>query len=73
MGSRQITITRPETDPRSPWPIVVALAAALLLVRLAYLAWLCPYTLAEDEAHYWDWSRNCSTGRTTARAPAWRG
>ncbi len=57
MGSRQITITRPETDPRSPWPMVVALAAALLLVRLAYLAWFCPYTLAEDEAHYWDWSR----------------
>ncbi|MFN0134294.1 MAG: ArnT family glycosyltransferase [Phycisphaerales bacterium] len=24
---------------------------------MAYLAWLCPYTLAEDEAHYWEWSR----------------
>ncbi|NBU73007.1 MAG: hypothetical protein EBS53_16470, partial [Bacteroidetes bacterium] len=26
--------------------------------RLAYLAWLCPYNLAQDEAHYWDWSRH---------------
>lgn len=33
------------------------IAGGLLLARLAYLAWLCPYTLAEDEAHYWDWSR----------------
>lgn len=22
-----------------------------------YLAFLCPYTLIEDEAHYWEWSR----------------
>jgi len=26
-------------------------------LRLAYLAFLCPYTLIEDEAHYWEWSR----------------
>ncbi|QKK06855.1 MAG: hypothetical protein HND58_00870 [Planctomycetota bacterium] len=26
-------------------------------MRLAYLAWFCPYTLIEDEAHYWEWSR----------------
>ncbi len=30
---------------------------AVLAARLAYLAWLCPYTLIEDEAHYWEWSR----------------
>lgn len=45
-------------DARSPWPVVAMIAGGLLLARLAYLAWLCPYTLAEDEAHYWDWSRN---------------
>ena len=29
----------------------------MLLARLAYLAWLCPFSLIEDEAHYWEWSR----------------
>lgn len=48
---------RPEPGARPAWPAVLLIAAGLLLVRLAYLAWLCPYTLAEDEAHYWDWSR----------------
>lgn len=46
------------TDARSPWPAVLLLAGVLVAARLAYLAWLCPYTLAEDEAHYWDWSRS---------------
>lgn len=37
--------------------------AAILIVavtafRLAYLYFLCPYDLAPDEAHYWDWSRH---------------
>ncbi len=32
--------------------------ALVLLVRIAYLAWLCPYDLVEDEAHYWLWSRH---------------
>jgi 4-amino-4-deoxy-L-arabinose transferase-like glycosyltransferase len=36
----------------------VAVATAVLLVRLAYLTWSCPYDLAPDEAHYWDWSRH---------------
>lgn len=58
MGERSITALRAQRGTASPWPIVVAIAAVLLLVRLAYLAWLCPYTLAEDEAHYWDWSRS---------------
>lgn len=30
---------------------------ALLVARAAYLIWWCPYTLVEDEAHYWEWSR----------------
>lgn len=39
---------------RSVWILVIAVS----LVRIAYLAWLCPYTLLEDEAHYWEWSRH---------------
>lgn len=31
---------------------------ALLLGNLAYIRWACPYDLAPDEAHYWDWSRH---------------
>jgi 4-amino-4-deoxy-L-arabinose transferase-like glycosyltransferase len=38
-------------------------AAAFLIVaaaclRLVYLACYCPLDLAQDEAHYWDWSRH---------------
>ncbi len=29
----------------------------LLVVRVVYLVFLCPYELAGDEAHYWEWSR----------------
>ena len=43
---------------RFPLGAVACIAVGLMAARLAYLAWLCPYTLAEDEAHYWDWSRN---------------
>jgi hypothetical protein len=37
---------------------VLLLILAVSLARIAYLAWLCPYTLLEDEAHYWEWSRH---------------
>lgn len=49
-----------EERARERFPVlpVAMLALGLLALRLAYLAWACPYTLAEDEAHYWDWSRN---------------
>lgn len=40
-----------------PWAGVLLIGLGLLALRLAYLAWFCPYTLVEDEAHYWDWSR----------------
>ncbi|MEI8352127.1 MAG: glycosyltransferase family 39 protein [bacterium] len=33
-------------------------ALAILLVRVAYLIWGCPYDLVADEAQYWDWSRH---------------
>lgn len=37
---------------------MLALAATLLVVRLIYLRFFCPYSLVEDEANYWDWSRH---------------
>ncbi|MEO1008459.1 MAG: glycosyltransferase family 39 protein [Planctomycetota bacterium] len=49
-------------DPRTP-SLASMLPAALLILgvtaaRIAYLIWLCPYALIEDEAHYWEWSRH---------------
>jgi hypothetical protein len=46
--------TRTTRFPKAP---VAALVAGVALARLAYLVWWCPYTLGEDEAHYWEWSR----------------
>jgi undecaprenyl-diphosphatase len=40
-----------------PWGWTVLLALGLAAARIAYLVWLCPYELAGDEAHYWEWSR----------------
>jgi undecaprenyl-diphosphatase len=39
------------------WKNTLGLALLVLAVRLAYLIWVCPYELAADEAHYWEWSR----------------
>ncbi len=39
------------------WGAALALALGLFALRMAYLAWWCPYTLIEDEAQYWEWSR----------------
>lgn len=36
---------------------VVGLVALIALARVVYMAWFSPYTLAEDEAHYWEWAR----------------
>lgn len=47
----------PTTATRKTWFLMVGAAAAILLARVAYLVWLCPYDLATDEAQYWDWSR----------------
>jgi 4-amino-4-deoxy-L-arabinose transferase-like glycosyltransferase len=38
------------------WP-TLALIGAVTVARIVYLALFCPYTLVEDEAHYWEWSR----------------
>ncbi|MBC7772627.1 MAG: glycosyltransferase family 39 protein [Pyrinomonadaceae bacterium] len=37
---------------------VLLFVGALTLLRVAYLFVLCPYDLVEDEANYWQWSRN---------------
>jgi 4-amino-4-deoxy-L-arabinose transferase-like glycosyltransferase len=37
-------------------PVVVG-AIAMAVLRVVYLATMCPYTLIEDEAQYWVWSR----------------
>jgi undecaprenyl-diphosphatase len=42
---------------RSSLGSTLLLAAAVLLARIVYLIWVCPYELAADEAHYWEWSR----------------
>ncbi|MBI1190233.1 MAG: phospholipid carrier-dependent glycosyltransferase [Tepidisphaera sp.] len=39
------------------WRATLLLILTITLLRLLYLAFLCPYTLVEDEAHYWEWSR----------------
>lgn len=50
--------SHPHRAPSRPaWRAAIALVALVALARLAYLAWACPYTLIEDEAHYWEWSR----------------
>ncbi len=36
---------------------MLILAVLLALARVWYLAHACPYTLAEDEAFYWTWSK----------------
>jgi undecaprenyl-diphosphatase len=52
---------QPDRAPYWPWAgswrAIVLLAVIVLAARLLYLAFLSPYTLVEDEAHYWEWSR----------------
>lgn len=52
----------PIHKPWAPWTgrtsAVVWFVVLVTLARLAYMIWLSPYTLAEDEAHYWEWSRH---------------
>ena len=47
----------PGVSPSSEWGGAFTLTVAILVLRVAYLVWLCPYELAADEAQYWDWSR----------------
>lgn len=49
------------TDARGAWTPrwvhVIGLVVLVTIVRLVYLAFFCPYSLVEDEAFYWEWSR----------------
>ncbi len=40
-------------NPIAPWLIILAILALRIIWQL-----ISPYTLIEDEAHYWEWSRN---------------
>ncbi len=42
---------------RSWWP-TIAVVLLFAVARMVYMAFFSPYTLIEDEAHYWDWSRH---------------
>jgi len=42
------------------WRATLLLVLGLLVMRVIYLIWLCPWDLVQDEAHYWDWSRRLS-------------
>lgn len=41
-----------------PWAATLTLIAAVLIARLVYEWFFGAYTLVEDEAHYWEWSRH---------------
>jgi len=41
----------------SSWRAILILAIAVFVLRVLYLAFVSPYALVEDEAHYWEWSR----------------
>lgn len=40
------------------WGSAIALIVAVLILRLAYLAWFCPYELIGDESYYWEQARH---------------
>jgi dolichyl-phosphate-mannose-protein mannosyltransferase len=47
--------------PAAAWPVhafAALLVLAVTVARILYLIFDCPYDLAPDEAHYWDWSRH---------------
>lgn len=56
MNGRALADKRAFAWADAAWP-VWALVIGLTVARAAYLAWFSPFTLTEDEAHYWDWSR----------------
>ncbi len=47
------------------WRVTIAFTLAVLVLRIIYLAWLCPYELVFDEAQYWDWSRRTELSYAT--------
>ncbi|MEM6333211.1 MAG: glycosyltransferase family 39 protein [Planctomycetota bacterium] len=47
------------------WAALFAAVAGLALLRLAWVVWLNPFSLAADEAQYWDWSQHWALTYTT--------
>ena len=41
----------------SGWAPVLVFAVGMVALRVVFLAGFDPFTLIEDEAHYWEWSR----------------
>lgn len=41
-----------------PWASAWGVVLGLLLLRIAYVLWLMPYGLGNDEAQYWTWTRH---------------
>src|ERR1700748_500270 len=54
MSASPDTTLRPSPFGRRPWPGVIALAAAMPLLRIAYASLI---ELRTDEAYYWTWSK----------------
>lgn len=56
-----LLVSRPVESRRTAaalWCLAAVVTVTIMTsFRLAYLVWLCPFDLAPDEAHYWDWSR----------------
>jgi len=55
----EATPTVVDANPRA-WLATLTLILGVLVLRIIYLAWFCPYILVEDEAQYWDWARHLS-------------
>src|ERR1700759_5032703 len=46
--------TQPDVSARRPWPGVIALIAAMTVLRIVYASLI---DLRTDEAYYWTWSK----------------
>ncbi len=46
-----------QRSPRLRWTAAI-LILTVTVARVVYLFFYCPYDLAPDEGHYWDWSRH---------------
>ena len=56
-AGQPVTAAAPPSSATHYRAAAYALVAAFGVVNLVYLFAFCPYDLAPDEAHYWDWSR----------------
>jgi 4-amino-4-deoxy-L-arabinose transferase-like glycosyltransferase len=48
---------QPNTLAFASWRTTLLIISAWLVLRVAYLRWLCPYELSGDEANYWECGR----------------